>query len=183
MPHRAGKKYLDTTLPNCAGMSGDFEGWDLEEQKALTAKLIAALRKTPLHSVAYTVLLDDLKEVWLTRFGAKMRKDHVMVAAYHLTMQHCMMKLGEYLYSLNPGIRITIIHDHSDYDEVMLTAFNYVKYKLNPPFADLFSTIAPMTSKDCLPLQLADFLAYEFFRDRGGRSRRGIPTRGEKVLT
>jgi hypothetical protein len=64
----------------------------------------------------------------------------------------------------------------------MLEAFNYVKYRLNQPFAPLFATIAPMTSFDCLPLQLADLIAFECFRDRGGEERKKDKYRRRKSL-
>jgi hypothetical protein len=107
------------------------------------------------------------------RLGQPLCDDHIKSVAYMLTTQHCLIELGELTWTLNPFLRISIIHDHSDYDEIMLHAFNHIKYTLNPPFAALFSTIAPMTSKECLPLQLADFLAFEFFRDRGGEENKG----------
>ena len=126
-----------------------------------------------MHSVAYTVFLDDLRSLWRERFGIKIHRENLYEAAYFLTMQHCMMELGGYLYSLNPYLRMSVIHDHSDYDGMMVNAFNYVKHALNPPYAKVLVTIAPMSSKECLPLQLADFLAYEFFKDRSGEQQRG----------
>ena len=167
---------------SCAGMSGEFEGWDVHEQKRLTAALIGALRKIPMHSVAFTVLLDDLRDAWLVRRGSSIPHSSLFEAAYYLTMQFCMFNIGNYLYSLNPLLRVTVIHDHSDYDGMMLSAFNHVKYTLKPPFANLFSTIAPMNSKECLPLQLADFLAYEFFKDRGAEEYKGRAYKRRKSL-
>lgn len=158
---------------DCAGFGNEFKGWNVEEQKALTASLIEALRLVPMHSVAYTVFLDDLRSLWRERFRINIHRENLYEAAYFLTMQHCMMELGGYLYSLNPYLRMTVIHDHSDYDGMMLNAFNYIKYTLNPPYAKVLSTIAPMSSKECLPLQLADFLAYEFFKDRSGEQHKG----------
>jgi hypothetical protein len=166
----------------CAGMSDEYEGWSVEEQKTFTAALIAALRKVPMQTFAYTLLLDDLRDTWADRKGVQMNHSDMMKVAYFFTMQHCMIEFGSYIYPLNPSTRITIIHDHSDYDELMLSAFNYVKYKLNAPFADVFATIAPMNSKECLPLQLADFFAYECFKDRGGEEGKGELYKRRKSL-
>jgi hypothetical protein len=167
---------------DCAGGFNEFKGWSLDEQIQLTADLIDALKLVPMHSVAYTVLLDDLRDVWSTRFKGPIEHEHLYIGAYMLTMQFCMMRLGEYLFPLNPDIRISFIHDHSDYDGIMLMAYNHIKFAVRPPYADLFSTIAPLGSKDCLPLQLADFLAYEFFRDRGAEEFRGEDYRRRKSL-
>jgi Protein of unknown function (DUF3800) len=167
----------------CAGMSGEFQGWSVDEQIDLTANLIAAVKMVPMHSVAHTVFLKDVRESFEARFRVPMARDHLLKAAYFLAMEHCMLTLGSYLYWLNPFQRIAFIHDHSGYDSTMLQAFNHVKYNLNLSYANLFSTIEPASSKECIPLQLADFFAYEFFKDRGGEETKGGLYRRRRSLS
>lgn len=166
---------------DCSGSRSEFKGWDVEEQKALTAALIGALRQVPMHSVAITILLDDLRDTWRARLGSEIHRENLYETAYMLSMQLCMGRLGEHIFPLNPDIRITLIHDNCDYNVMMLSAFDHIK-KLKPVYADMFSTIAAMSSKECLPLQLADFLAYEFFKDRGGQEAKGDTYRRRKSL-
>lgn len=166
---------------DCSGFRSEFKGWDVEEQKALTAALIGALRQVPMHSVAITIFLDDLREAWRARLGSEIHRENLYETAYMLSMQLCMGRLGEQLFPLNPAIRITLIHDNCDYNGMMLSAFDHVK-KLKPFYAEMFSTIAAMSSKESLPLQLADFLAYEFFKDRSGQQEKGDAYRRRKSL-
>jgi hypothetical protein len=58
-----------------------------------------------------------------------------------------------------------LFHERSDYDAAYLEGFNVMMNDSTFRGKDLFSTIAPMGWEDCVPLQPADMLAYETFKD------------------
>ncbi|MGP8269603.1 MAG: hypothetical protein ACLQLH_06010 [Terracidiphilus sp.] len=73
-------------------------------------------------------------------------------------------------------VRIALIHDRSDYDQHILKAFNNAKNDSTFEGREIFVSITSQGWEDCVPLQAADLLAYETFKDAEnhviGRSRR-----------
>jgi hypothetical protein len=73
-------------------------------------------------------------------------------------------------------VKIVLFHDRCDCDANLLEAFNSIMNDEAFRGKHIFSTIAPMSWDDCIPLQLADLLAYENFKDTErhftGRKRR-----------
>jgi hypothetical protein len=59
---------------------------------------------------------------------------------------------------------LTIIHDWSDCNSVLLDAFGHLKDDMSLKHHDKLVTIVPMTWQECLLLQPADFIAYENFK-------------------
>jgi hypothetical protein len=91
---------------DCDGTYGEFAGWDVEEQKTLTAELIAVLQRTVVQSFAYTLLLDDVRDVTENRAGRPLTHKETYQAAYFLAMEHLLLEIGPFLYRLNPFVRV-----------------------------------------------------------------------------
>ena len=93
-----------------------------------------------------------------------------------------MLQLGTDIHSRNPGYedtRIVLVHDHTKfYDTVLNRAF--FEYKDDPGFrySKYFTTIAPMTWQECIPLQPADMVIYET-RKQALRNQGGFGLEGE----
>jgi hypothetical protein len=60
--------------------------------------------------------------------------------------------------------QIVLVHDRSDYDAVILEAFSQMKNDKTFMQREHFATISARGWEKCVPLQLADFLAYENFK-------------------
>ncbi len=62
-------------------------------------------------------------------------------------------------------MQIALVHDRCNYDGVLLKAFN--DHMNDPTFSgrEYFSTIASQSWENCIPLQAADLLAYETFKE------------------
>ena len=62
-------------------------------------------------------------------------------------------------------MKVYLVHDRSRYDGLLLDTFNNLI--ADPTFlhSHYFATIAPMAWDQCIPLQAADLLAYENFKD------------------
>jgi hypothetical protein len=70
--------------------------------------------------------------------------------------------------------RIALIHDRSEYDAVLLEAFNHLKSDETLLNRERFTTITPVGWEDSVPLQPADMIAYSNFKtvERGHKKRK-----------
>src|ERR1019366_7813447 len=78
-------------------------------------------------------------------------------------------------------ISIALIHDRSPYDAVLLDTFYKMLDDKGFEGREYFSSIAPLDWDQCVPLQAADFLAYENMKD-SDRQASGSPRPKRKSL-
>jgi hypothetical protein len=90
-------------------------------------------------------------------------------------------KKAETIGSVRP-VHIALIHDRSSYDAVLLRAFNQMLDDQGFEGRNYFSSIAPLAWEQCIPLQAADFLAYEHMKD-ADRKAAGSTRQQRKSLT
>jgi hypothetical protein len=66
-------------------------------------------------------------------------------------------------------VQYVLFHDRCNYDADLLRAFNQMLD--DPTFVEkeMFSTLAPLSWEHCIPLQAADLIAYETFKDSEGK--------------
>ena len=84
--------------------------------------------------------------------------------AYDVLLKFLMSEIGKGIMELPQG-KITLFHERCAYDGVLLDSFNTL---INDPTfisRKCFTTIAPMGWEDCVPLQPADLIAYENFKE------------------
>lgn len=160
---RAGRREITRyKAADCSSCTGEFSGWSIDEQKDFTCRMLDIFkRQSLLDTVAFSVNLRELKQEW--PWAAKDPRR----AAHSVMLTHMMIQLGEQFAEAEyiRDIRITLFHDRSLYDHTLLASFN--RLKDNPTFshAKHFTTLAPMSWEDCIPLQAADLLAYENFKE------------------
>jgi len=157
---------------DCSGFHKDFKNWSKEEQIEFTDKLIRVFQRHNLAAISYTLDLRDLA----AEFPEAKKKQYEL--AHVLLLIRIMAFLSEKLLDL-PGYsrdRLSLIHDRSDYERVLLNTFDYMKNEGTLKNGERFTTIAPMGWEDCVPLQPADLIAYENFkiveRNSKGKKRR-----------
>lgn len=151
---------------DCSNLKNEFRDWSIDEQIEFTKGIVHIFRRHPLVVVAFSINLKELaKEIPET-------KPNPQGFAYVMLLYHLMFEIGSLVLS-KPEYsrdRIALIHERSDYDGVLVEAFNQMKNDDTFQYRDRFTTIASMGWEDCIPLQLADLLAYENFREAKGRS-------------
>ena len=157
---------------DCSSLVGEFKGWTVPEQKEFMAGPIKVFTRHPLGIIAYTVDLRDL----VAEFPEAKASPRGLANVILLT--NIMKYIGDKILS-DPRYRdeqIALVHDRSDYDAVLLEAFDHVRNDKTFMQREQFTTISSMGWEKCVPLQLADFLAYENFkiieRESAGRPRR-----------
>jgi hypothetical protein len=97
---------------------------------------------------------------------------------YGLLTKVLLNDLGKELCKGNQNI-IALIHDRCPYDGCMAEAFNQMLDDPGFTYRKCFSTLAPMGWEHCIPLQPADLIAYENFKDA---CRQIFPRRRRKSL-
>ncbi len=143
---------------DCSSLKGEFRGWTVEEQIDFTKQLLSALKKYPLHTLAYTISLTELvREVPET-------EPNPLRFAYILLLPLIMVEIGNFTLRTNPSA-VSLIHDRSSYDAALLEMFNHT---INDPafqYRDSFTNLVAMSWKHCVPLQPTDLMAYENFKE------------------
>jgi hypothetical protein len=145
---------------DCSNLKKEFEDWTIPEQIAFTEQFIKKVFRHPMWLTSYTLDLRDL----VAHFPEA--KEDPYSLAHVLLLHHIMKFIADTVLADERYLedRILLIHDRSDYDAVLLDAFNQMKNDETLVHHERFTTIAPMGWEDCVPLQPADMLAYGNFR-------------------
>ena len=151
---------------DCSSCLGDFEGWSIDEQKALTSELLKIFEKpaNALDAWGYSIYLDALvAEIPDTAPNPR-------AFGYALLLEAIMYDIGDAVEEANDKasmarIKIPLIHDRDRHDAILLRSFNSTKANPNFSYGSLFPSITPMGWEECPPLQAADLLAYENFKE------------------
>jgi hypothetical protein len=145
---------------DCSSRLGDFKGWTVPEQIEFMSGLIRVFERHPLVMISFTLDLGDL----IAEFPEV--KEDPRGLAHVLLITHIMKYIADKVL-VDPKYRdeqITLIHERSDYDSVILEAFNHVKNDKALIRREQFEAISSGGWEKCVPLQLADFIAYENFK-------------------
>ena len=144
---------------NCSSLRGEFSGWSVGEQIEFSLKLFDVFRKHPLHIHAFDVPLPLLvKEIPETA-------ENPVGFAYVILLFLVMRQISEKTLSLYPNDKISLHHDHSDYDGALADAFGQVVDDPNFPCSDRYAAITPERWQKSIMLQPADLIAYENFKE------------------
>lgn len=145
---------------DCSNSKREFAGWKAQEdQIPFVKKLLGAIEKHKFDIVAHSINLKELAE-----FVPSSRKNPASFA--HVMLLHYIMEgIQNGTLANHPDAVIGLIHDRGRYDAVLKDAFE-AKVD-NPPFAAAgrFTSIWPESSEHCIPLQQADLVAYENYRE------------------
>jgi hypothetical protein len=161
---------------DCSSRVGEFKGWSVSEQISFTQDLLRVFNYRFQNVISYSISLGDFKEVFPEA------ESYPIAACYGLMLKFIMIELGDQLYMVKERLgqirqtHIAFIHDRSRFDAILLNAFNEMLADPNFTAKEHFTTIAPLPSENCPPLQGADLLAYETFKESErrytGRKRR-----------
>jgi hypothetical protein len=143
----------------------DFEGWNGPERNEFTARLLRAISKPEhrLYGFSFSINLQLLTEI------IPDTKDDPKGHAYYLLLKLLMCDIGERIQEENngdlSGIKVALIHDRCQYTGLLQSAFESMRSDKTFSSRSLFTTLAPMGWEDCVPLQPADFVAYETYKE------------------
>jgi hypothetical protein len=146
---------------DCSSSLDEFADWTKDEQKEFTAEIVNIFRRHALIVASYTINLKELEQ------EIPEAKSDPRGFAYVLLLRHLMIEVGQRITTRKEfsNDHIALIHDRCDYNAALLQTFNQMKADTTFRYRDYFSTITPMSWEDCIPLQAADLLAYENFKE------------------
>ena len=150
---------------DCSSRHGEFEGWTHSERDAFVIGLFGIFKRVPTHTCVYDMQLDELCEVFPEWAGDRLE------AAYTLNTMFLLYLIGNDFKKHSQGRqpRINLFHDQTasngKYDPTILRTFNT---QINRPdfiYRDYFTKIASMRWQQCIPLQPADLVAFENYKE------------------
>lgn len=161
---------------DCSSRQGEFRGWSIEEQTDLTKSILRIVKTNPLNVIAYSAPLKDLVTVFPEHKDDPIRPCYALLLKFLMVEFMCQIEdIGKRGMDVS-NVRLALVHDRCKYDGILLDAFNSMIADRTFRGKHLFSTITPMSWQECMPLQLADLLAYENFKEservETGRKRR-----------
>jgi len=124
----------------------------------LTKRLVGLLGQYPLIGIAVGVSYPEFK----TSFK-KFKHNDQDIDAYRICLCHFLHLVGTLVMHFYPDEHVAIIHDWGKYDSVGREVLGALLAS-EQPYAKHFTSIAPLKWQTCIPLQPADFMAYEGFR-------------------
>jgi hypothetical protein len=148
---------------HCSSLKREFKGWSIDEQKELTTDLVRALRSHDLYTLAFAIDMEQFHKV----FPKAQEEAELDVTGfiYGMMTKFLVFTLGEQICANNPDATITLVHDRCPYDGVIADAFRQAIEDPNFEYKEAFVTIAPMSWRNCTPLQPTDLIAYENFKE------------------
>ena len=112
------------------------------------------------NTVAYTVSLSD----FVAEFPNS--ADDPKKPCYGLLLKYLMIEIGNNILAREKDQLVCIIHDRAKgYNQLLLESFDSMVNDDTFRYRERFSSIAPMSWEHCIPLQPADVLAYENFKE------------------
>ncbi len=144
---------------DCSSRVNEFEGWTTDEQIKLMQGLVKVFQQHPANTLSYSCDLRELvEEIPETKSDPK-------AYAYELLIKYLMLEIGAFCDQLRPRPLVTLIHDRCEHDVDLLKSFNTMVN--DPTFRqrDRFVSIVPESWEHCIPLQPADLIAYENFKE------------------
>jgi hypothetical protein len=157
---------------DCASCKDDFEGWGVPEQIEFVKSLLDIFTKHHMDIISLSVNLDDLvQEVPVTKGNPK-------GFSYVVLLRLVMGEIGDVVLKRNPNHLISLVHDRCEYDCALLGAFEQTLRDPAFRYSHRFNNITAASWEHCVPLQLADLIAYEVHKDhqreigKSGRPRR-----------
>jgi hypothetical protein len=153
---------------HCNGRSHEFEGWSQEEQIAFVKELLSVFRRFMTNSVAYSIPIADFVTVFPEHKAKPLPQMYGFLVKFLMTEINVQIAEIGVGYRVKP-VNIALFHDRSSFDAIILDAFNQMM--ADPTFTGkkMFSSVTSTGWETCIPLQLADLMAYELFKDVSGK--------------
>lgn len=159
---------------DCFNRINEFKGWGREERDRFGVSLLEIFRYFPTSHFSLTISAKDVSEIWPEN------QDDPLHFAYNVLLRLLMLEIGRHRYDFGAAGNIALIYERCGYGDALLRGFNRMMDDPTFQYKRLYTTLDPMGWENCIPLQPADLVAYEVFRDS---KRRAISGQRSKTLT
>jgi hypothetical protein len=144
---------------DCQARGKEFKGWGQTEKDEFVIELLSVIYKYRMDVLGYSIdfeqLLEEIPET----------KSNPEGFAYIVALCFVMLEIGDFTLRREKDAVISLIHDRCDYNAAMLEMFDAMLTDPGFAYRGRFTTLAPMGWEHCIPLQPADLLAYENFKE------------------
>jgi hypothetical protein len=147
------------TEMNCKG--GEFKYWSHPKCIRFSRKLIKTLAKRKMGAIGIGCNMPAIQNIWPN--GEKKTLNR---RTYILCMKSMMVDFAHIMEEYFAGDRVILIHDHNDWDQMVLEGYDLMVNEPQWEYGHLFAGIVSKSSKDpsAIGLQAADMIAYEIFK-------------------
>lgn len=143
----------------------EYNDWSSDERKEFSTKLLNILKKASNCATSYSRSIELKTLVRIIPETASNPKRF----ANAILLKLLMLDIGKSLANANKGnislIKVALIHDRCAYNGALAQAFEQFRTNKTFKHRSMFATLAPMGWEDCVPLQPADLIAYENFKE------------------
>jgi hypothetical protein len=168
---------------DCSGRKREFRDWSLDERDHFVRGLFSIFKSVGVHAVVFDVSLNELCEVF-----PEWASDR-LAAGYGVLTNMLLYLIGQdfkHFFGENAPAKIALFHDQTGgqgkYDPTILRSFEAQMAKPDFPYRDQFTTITPVTWQDCIPLQPADLVAFECYKQSQARAEARASRKSFKAL-
>lgn len=141
---------------DCASLKGEFSQWSKDRQIRFSKRLLEIIVECEPYGVVYGAsALAFLEHFPNARKNWKKE-------LYRLCMWRCLEEMGRVVRDYFNSEPVALIHDRGEFDKMADDAFERVRD--HSPYSDCFVSMTEKGWEDCVPLQLADLLAFDGFK-------------------
>jgi hypothetical protein len=137
----------------------EYADWNPEERRVFCEKLTEVFRRNPVHihgwDIPLQMLVEEIPET----------KPNPIGFAYCVLLGELMQQIGETTMTLYKEDVISLHHDTCRYNGSLSDWFDLLLQDQKFAFRNRFTSITPERWQFCVPLQPADLVAYENFKE------------------
>jgi len=148
-------------MTDCENGFAQFEGWSKTKREDLIKELIKIIRQNGLFSICSAVVLEDYTDARQTELGQRFLPDE----PYYFGFEHCLYLTANKVDAKDPK-PIAFVFDLNAFSGQATSIYRQIKDNDNGPIdTTRLGEIVFGEMKTLLPLQAADILAYEVYKD------------------
>ena len=137
----------------------DFEDWNGDERTEFCKSLLKIFERHDWGYEGYLINLQELVDEWPET------ADDPLESAYDICVRFIMLEIGRQMKVELPEESITLFFERCNYNKAIRDAFDSMIEDPTFAYKNCFTTIAPQGWEKCIPLQPADLVAYENFKE------------------
>lgn len=146
---------------DCANLKNEFDakhGWDIPRQISLSKRLCEIIGANPVWGVVFGGSLRGI-----AKHFPNQSREEVKEGLYRLAFSMHLVQVGQVMHDFFRKDRVTVYYERSrQLGPIANAAFNdFMEDKTCKSLSKYFVSATPVGWEDCIPLQPADFLAYE----------------------
>lgn len=145
---------------DCANLKREFSeknGWDVNRQIKLTKRICEILASHLTIGIVIGGSLVDIQRYLVP--GSDTPADFL----YSTCFKVCLMEIAGLMYHYVVDPQVKVFYERGKFNSYAIEAFEMLRKDPNPVYRSIVN-VEPKGWEDCIPLQAADFFAYEGFQ-------------------